>query len=399
MRYIPLHKHTTRKKNSAASTAPSYCAKTGTPLQAPVVGGGSFGFAVSADDRASTIVVGQPDAADGTGLVYSYNQVALCAYQAYELPAPPPPSTKADGAPAGLLGMMAALSRDGRWLAVAGALEGGGTMAQVYVYRRQSNDSTGNFLLHQKLALQPAPTTTGNGGGGHGGGGADRGSSSSSSEKQSVDNATTTTSSSSSNGDNNNNNKQPGRVYSGSLTVSRDGKLVLVSWSVYGAGRSANSQDPYGEPSNSAYGSAQLYRRQSDTGKYARAQADLARLAPPLARTQFFGANSAVSADGSVIAVSTRVIDKTTSPAAGAPAMVVYRRTPAGAYSLLTTLRVPGSDGTFAVTGSGSHLAVVRGSDVHVYVREGDLGSGKAVYNKRCTLVGDEMNLEPSASD
>jgi hypothetical protein len=123
-------------------------------------------------------------------------------------------------------------------------------------------------------------------------------------------------------------------------------------------------------------------------------QADLARLAPPLTRTQFFGANSAVTADGSVIAVSTRVVDPTQP--AGAPALVVYRRTVTGLFELLTTLRVPSSDGTFVLTDNGSHLAVVRGSDIHIYVREGDLMTGKTVYNKRCTLVGEDMNLEPS---
>ena len=48
------------------------------------------------------------------------------------------------------------------------------------------------------------------------------------------------------------------------------------------------------------------------------------------------------------------------------------------------------------MTENGSHLAVVRGSDVHVYVREGDLATGKFVYNKRCTLVGGDMNLQAS---
>ena len=55
-------------------------------------------------------------------------QVKLCAYQPFELPVP---TTAADGAAPGLLGMMTALSRDGRWLAVAGTLEAGSTMAQV----------------------------------------------------------------------------------------------------------------------------------------------------------------------------------------------------------------------------------------------------------------------------
>jgi len=306
---------------------------------------------VSTDEHASTVVVGQPDATDGLGIVYAYNQVALCAYQPYELPTPPTPSTRADGEPPGLLGMMTALSRDGRWLAVAGTLEGSSTMAQVYIYRRQSNDSTGGFLLHQKLSLQPAPT---------------------------ADPSTSA-----------------GKVYAGSLSISRDGKLVLVSWSVYGAGLSADSADPYGTPSSDMYGSAQLYRRLNDAGRYTRAQGDLGRLAPGLGRTQFYGANSMVVAEGTVIAVSTRLIDKT-APDKGTPAVVIYRRTNSGLFELLTTIRVPNSDGTFVMTDSGSHLAVVRGSDIYIYVREGDLSNGKTVYNKRCTLLGEDMNLEPS---
>lgn len=330
---------------------PSYCSKTGTPLQTPVVGGGSFGFSVSTNDKADTVVVGQPDAEGGKGLVYAYNHVSLCAYQSWELPRPPDPASKAGGAePAGLLGMMTALSRDGKWLAVAGSLEGAGTMAQVYIYHRQANDSSGGFQLHQKLLLQPGPTAK-------------------------LD-------------------TPPGRVYAGSLSMSRDGRLVLVSWSVYGAGQGSDSSDPYGAPSGEFYGSAQLYRRLNTENKYTRAQADLARIAPPLTRTQFFGANSAVAADGSIIAVSTRVIDPTQPT--GAPAIVIYRRTHTGIFELLTTLRVPGSDGTFVLSDTGSHLAVVRGSDILVYVREGDLSSGKTVYNKRCTLQGEEMNLEPS---
>ena len=335
-----------------AAQGPSYCSKTGTPLQSPVVGGGSFGFAVSVDHKAETIVVGQPDATDGAGLVYNYNQVALCAYQSFELPAPPAPKLAADGAAPGLLGMMAALSRDGRWLAVAGTLEQRSTMAQVFIYRRAGNDSSSGptFALHQKLMLQPAPT-------------------------ERVDAA-------------------PGKVYAGSLSIARDGRLVLVSWSVYGAGQAAGSDDPYGAPATAAYGSAQLYRRLQDEGRYTRAQADLARLAPPLARTQFFGANSWVTPEGNVVAVSTRVVDKTQP--SGAPAIVVYRRAPSGVFELLTTLKVPRSDGAFAMTETGSHLAVVRGTDVFVYVLEGDLGRGRSVYNKRCTLLGEDMNLEPS---
>jgi hypothetical protein len=330
---------------------PTYCSKTGTPLQAPVVGGGSFGFSVATDEHAGTVVVGQPDATDGLGIVYAYNQIALCAYQSYELPTPPTPATKADGEPPGLLGMMTALSRDGRWLAVAGTLEGSSTMAQVYIYRRQSNDSTGGFLLHQKLSLQPAPTADPD--------------------------------------------TPAGSVYAGSLSMSKDGRLVLVSWSVYGAGLNADSADPYGAPSDEVYGSSQLYRRLSDAGRYTRAQGDLGRLAPQLARTQYFGANSLVVGDGSIVAVSTRLIDKTRADK-GAPAIIVYRRTATGLFELLTTLRVPDSDGTFVMTDSGSHLAVVRGSDVTVYVREGDLSKGKTVYNKRCSLLGQDMNLEPS---
>jgi hypothetical protein len=98
---------------------------------------------------------------------------------------------------------------------------------QVFIYRRQSNDSTGGFLLHQKLTLQPGPT---------------------------ADAAT-----------------QPGKVYAGSLSMSRDGRLVLVSWSVYGEGQTADSTDPYGTPASTFYGSAQLYRRLSE-GRYTRAQ-------------------------------------------------------------------------------------------------------------------------------
>jgi hypothetical protein len=124
-------------------------------------------------------------------------------------------------------------------------------------------------------------------------------------------------------------------------------------------------------------------------------QADLARLAPPLARTRFFGANSAVASDGSVAVVSTRVIDAG-RPAAGAPALAVFQRTTAGAFVYAATLKLPGSDGTFALTDSGGHLAAVRGSDVHVYAREGDLPTGKFVYNKRCVLPGSDMNLEAS---
>jgi hypothetical protein len=99
--------------------------------------------------------------------------------------------------------------------------------AQVFIYRRQSNDSTGGFLLHQKLTLQPGPT---------------------------ADAAT-----------------QPGKVYAGSLSISRDGRLVLVSWSVYGAGQAAGAADPYGPPASGAYGSAQLFRRSIDA-RYGRAQ-------------------------------------------------------------------------------------------------------------------------------
>jgi hypothetical protein len=309
---------------------------------------------VSTDETGATIAVGQPDAEGGQGLMYAYNQVALCAYQSYDLPIPTPAQLAAAGvdaaaAPPGTMGMMTAMSRDGRWLAVAGALEASNTMAQVYIYRRQSNDSTGGFLFHQKLALQPAPP--------QGSGGS-------------------------------------GRVYAGSLSLSREGRLVLVSWSVYGQGLSGESEDPYGAPSLGVQGSAQLYRR-NDAGHYSRAQADLSRLAPPYAKTQFFGANSYVVGDGNVIAISTRVIDKARA-GAGSPAIVIFRRTASGSFELLTTLKTPGSDGTFVMAESGSHLAVVRGSDVHVYVREGDLSAGKTVYNKRCTLVGEDMNLEPS---
>jgi hypothetical protein len=320
-----------------------------------VVEGGSFGFAVATDETGSTVAVGQPDAEDGRGLMYAYNQVALCAYQSYDLPVPTVAELAASGvtqasAP-GMMGMMTALSRDGKWLAVAGNLEADSTMAQVYIYRRPSNDSTGGFVFHQKLNLQPAPL-------GEAGTAA------------------------------------RGKVYAGSLSMSREGRLVLVSWSVYGQGLGSESDDPYGAPSTSAPGSAQLYRR-NEHGFYGRAQADLVRTAPPYAKTQFFGANSYVVADGNVIGVSTRVIDKN-RPSSGSPGVVVYRRTAAGAFELLTTLKTPGSDGTFVMTESGSHMAVIRGSDVHIYVREGDLLSGKTVYNKRCTLVGEDMNLEPS---
>lgn len=334
---------------------PSYCSTTGTPLETPVVSGGSLGFSVSTDSVASTVAVGQPDAESGQGLLYAYNQVRLCAYQSYELPIPPAPSASAVAAgsdPPAQLGMMTALSRDSKWMAVAGTIEEDSTMAQVYIFRRQSNDSTRNFVFHQKLTLQPAPT----------------------------DNTSTAT---------------PGKVYAGSLSISRDGKLVLVSWSVYGPGRDANSDEPYGPPATSFYGSAQLYRRSTALGSYTRAQVDLARLAPVYARTQFFGANSYVVADGTIIAVSTRVVD-TTQPNTGAPAIVIYMRQSNGAFVYLSTLKVPTSDGTFAMTESGSHLAVVRGADVHVYVREGVLNTGKFVYNKRCTLLGDGMNLEAS---
>ncbi|GBF98091.1 histidyl-tRNA synthetase [Raphidocelis subcapitata] len=338
-------------RRALAGNAPTYCSKTGTPLQAPVVGGGSFGFSVSTNVNADTVIVGQPDANGGKGLVYAYNHISLCAYQSFELQRPPDPTSKAGGAePAGLLGMMTAMSRDGKWLAVAGSLEASSAMAQVFIYRRHANDSNGGFELHQKLLLQPGPTA--------------------------------------------NLDTPPGHVYAGSLSMSRDGRLVLVSWSVYGAGQGSDSSDPYGPPSGAFYGSAQLYRRLNTGDKYTRAQADLARIAPPLTRTQFFGANSAVVGDGSVIAVSTRVIDPTQP--AGAPAIVIYRRTNTGVFELLTTLRVPGSDGTFVMTDTGSHLAVVRGTNINVYVREGDLSSGKTVYNKRCTLVGEEMNLEPT---
>jgi hypothetical protein len=128
--------HCTPHTKHRAGAGPSYCSGTGTPLQSPVVGGGSFGFSVSANSDASTVVVGQPDAVSGQGLVYAYNHVALCAYQSYELPTPPVPATKAAGEAPGLLGMMTAMSRDGRWLAVAGTLEAGSTMAQVQEGRR-----------------------------------------------------------------------------------------------------------------------------------------------------------------------------------------------------------------------------------------------------------------------
>ena len=337
--------------------APTYCATTGTPLQTPVVEGGSFGFSVATDAVGSTIAVGQPDAEEGRGLMYAYNQVALCAYQSYDLPIPSQTEIAAASGvspasvpPPGMVGMMSALSRDGRWLAVAGNLEADNTMAQVYVYRRQSNDSTGGFIFHQKLTLQPAPTADGA--------------------------------------------AAPGKVYAGSLSISRDGRLLLVSWSVYGQGLDGESDDPYGPPSESVQGSAQLYRR-NEAGRYSRAQADLSRLSPQYSKTQYFGANSYVVGDGAVIGISTRVIDKS-RPSSGAPAIVIFRRTSTGAFELLTTLKTPGSDGTFVMTESGSHLAVVRGSDVHLYVREGDLSTGKTVYNKRCTLVGEDMNLEPS---
>jgi len=342
------HNQPAPSRPTAAGT-PSSCSRTGTPLATPVVGGGSFGFSVSTDEKASTIAVGQPDATGSQGIVYAYNQVKLCAYQSYELPRPPAPTAAqlAGGeAPAGLLGMMTALSRDGRWLAVAGTLEGDGAMAQVFVYRRQSNDSTGGFVLYQKLALQPAAT--------------------------------------------------PGAaVYAGSLSVSRDGRLVLVSWSVYGAGRGPGSGDAYGPPSGDAQGSAQLYRRPTATGRYTRAQGDLALLAPALARTQFFGANSYLVADGGIAAISTRLIDATKATT-GSPAIVLYQRTPTGAFVYVSTLKVPSSDGAFALTESGGHLAVARGADVHVYAREGVVATGKFVFNKRCTLLGDEMNLEAS---
>ncbi|KAI8463087.1 MAG: hypothetical protein J3K34DRAFT_445283, partial [Monoraphidium minutum] len=340
----------------ALASPPTYCSSTGTPLQTPVVEGGSFGFSVSVDAVGDTIGVGQPDAEDGRGLMYVYNQVALCAFQSYDMPIPTPTEIAAasgTGVAAttpGMMGMMTALSRDGKWMAVAGNLEADNTMAQVYIYRRQSNDSSGGFTFHQKLLLQPAPAANAAG--------------------------------------------AAGKVYAGSLSISREGRLVLVSWSVYGEGMTAEADDPYGPPSSSVQGSAQLYRR-NEAGHYSRAQADLSRLAPPYAKTQFFGANSYVVADGAVIAVSTRVVDRT-RPNTGAPAIVIYRRTPSGAFELLTTLKTPGSDGTFVMTESGSHLAVVRDNDIHMYVREGDLGSGKTVYNKRCTLISEDMTLEPT---
>ena len=166
------------------ATVPSYCSTSGTPLQTPVVEGNSFGFSVSTNDKASTVVVGQPDATDSQGIVYAYNQIKLCAFQSYQVPTPP----ASPSAPPGLLGMMTALSRDGKWLAVAGTLESDSTIAQVYVYQRQTNDSTGNFQFVHKLPLAAAPA---------------------------ADAATA-----------------PGKVYSGSLSISRDGRLVLASWSV-----------------------------------------------------------------------------------------------------------------------------------------------------------------------
>ena len=328
------------------ATVPSYCSTSGTPLQTPVVEGNSFGFSVSTNDKASTVVVGQPDATDSQGIVYAYNQIKLCAFQSYQVPTPP----ASPSAPPGLLGMMTALSRDGKWLAVAGTLESDSTIAQVYVYQRQTNDSTGNFQFVHKLPLAAAPA---------------------------ADAATA-----------------PGKVYSGSLSISRDGRLVLASWSVYGDGRGASSDDPYGPPATAAFGSAQLFRRNA-TGRYSRAQADLAWGAPPLTRTQFLGANSYVVADGSVLAVATRVVD-TTQTATGVPAILIYQRTTTGAFVYATALKAPGCDGTFAMTESGSHLVLVRSGDVYVYVREGDVATGKFVYNKRCTLSGTDMNLAQS---
>lgn len=225
---------------TARAAAPSYCARTGTPLPAPVVEAGSFGFSVSADEKGSTIAVGQPDATNQAGIVYNYNQVRLCGYRSYELPAPPPPPAPG-AAPPGLLGMMTALSRDGRVMAVAGGLEAGGLTPQLYIYTRQSNDSTGGFELAQRLAAAPALANASRGEG-------------------------------------------AGRVYAGSLSVSRDGRIVLASWSVYGAGRSAESPDPYGPPAATPVGAAQLFRRGA-TGRWARGQ-DLVLAAPPLGRTQ-----------------------------------------------------------------------------------------------------------------
>jgi hypothetical protein len=337
----------------ASAGTPSYCSPSGTPLQAPVVEGGSFGFSVSVDSAASTIAVGQPDAEDGDGLLYSYNQVKLCAYQSYGLPAPPTPSGTAGGDPPGFLGMITALSRDGKWLAAAGTLEADGTMVQVYIYRRPSNDSTGGFVFHQKLPLQGAPSSNATG--------------------------------------------APGGAYAGSLSISRDGKVVLASWSVYGPGLDSGSDDPYGAPSMSAPGTAQLYRRNDAVAgsRYGRAQADLVRAAPAYARTQYFGANSYVVADGTILAASTRVVDAA-RPGVGAPAIVVYRRLTTGAFAYVATLKTPSSDGTFVMTESGSHMAVVQGKDVYVYVFEGSLSTGKFLYNKRCTLDGSDMSLQAS---
>ncbi|KAI8463088.1 MAG: hypothetical protein J3K34DRAFT_158219 [Monoraphidium minutum] len=334
----------------ALAGAPSYCSVSGTPLPAPVVEGGAFGFSVAADASASTIAVGQPDAEGGVGLQYAYNQVALCAYQSYALPTPPAPAAADSGEDPGMMGMMTALSRDGKWMAVAGNLEADNTMAQVYIYRRQSNDSSGGFTFHQKLPLQAAPAAAAGAG--------------------------------------------PGTVHAGSLSISRDGRLVAISWSVYGDGLDVSSPDPYGAPSVAVQGSAQLYRRASEAGLYKRAQADLARISPPYARTQFFGANSYIVAAGTLLAVSTRVVDAA-RPGLGSPAIVVYRRlSKTGAFAYANTLKTPVSDGTFVMTESGSHLAVLQGSDVVVYVLEGSLSTGKFVFNKRCTMDGTDMDLQ-----